>query len=68
MTIVLAVGGGTTAGTICCSGGDEDELSMSDPVSPPVELELDDDDDDIYKTREAVIVAQDMKFAKLAES
>ena len=64
---MLAVGGGTTAGTICCSGGDEDELSVSDPVSPPVDLEFD-DDDDIYKTREVVIVAQDMKFAKLAES
>ena len=63
---MLAVGGGTTAGTICCSGGDEDELSVSDPVSPPVELEL--DDDDIYKMREAVIVARDMKFAKLTES
>ena len=41
-TIVLAVGGaGGTARTIVpCSGGraDEDVMSKSDPVSPPVEL------------------------------
>ena len=61
-TIVLTVGCGISWSSLF---GGEDELFVSDPVnSSLIELEL---GDDVYKLGEAVIVPQDMKFAKLTE-